>query len=179
MIINKKYFKEYGILPLNYDLTEVMLYVPLAEKIWVLPILGEMMYDEIQEQVDNNTLSDENSTLLVKILWRYLTHCTILEALPIIWSHFTEVGLTKGKSDNSDSVSLKDLAYIEAKIRAQVEALKDELVKFLHDHYTSFPLWNGNCGCYNDCCNAAKGKLNKPNPYYQLYKPLQCDTRLK
>lgn len=179
MLINKTYFKKYGVLPENYDLSEVMLFVPLAEKIWVIPILGEEMTDELQEQIDNNEVSEENGTLLTSILWRYLTHCTVLEALPFIWSHFSQVGVTVGKSENSDSVSLKDMTYIEGRIRAQVEALKDELLRFLNDHWESYPLWNGTCGCYNDCCNAARGKLNKPNPYFQLYKPLQKDTRLR
>ena len=65
MIINEKYLKEYSPIPLNYDLTELRNYIGVAEKIWVVPVLGQDLYDEIQSQVDENKLSDENSTLQI------------------------------------------------------------------------------------------------------------------
>ena len=62
MIINEKYLKEYSPIPLNYDLSEIRNYIGVAEKIWVVPVLGQDLYDEIQSQVDENKLSDENYT---------------------------------------------------------------------------------------------------------------------
>ena len=58
MIINEKYLKEYSPIPLNYDLSEIRNYIVVAEKIWVVPVLGQDLYDEIQSQVDENKLSD-------------------------------------------------------------------------------------------------------------------------
>ena len=63
MIINEKYLKEYSPIPLNHDLSEIRNYIGVAEKIWVVPVLGQDLYDEIQSQVDENKLSDENYTL--------------------------------------------------------------------------------------------------------------------
>ena len=140
MIINEKYLKEYSPIPLNYDLTELRNYIGVAEKIWVVPVLGQDLYDEIQSQVDENKLSDENSTLLTEGgLWQYLAFATCLEGLAFIWANFSEVGITLGKSDNSESVNLKDITYIEQNLRRQVEVLKDSLIKWLNSHLDSFP----------------------------------------
>ena len=187
MIINKTYLKQYSPLPINYNLDEVLNYVPVAEKIWVLPILGQDLYDEIQEQVDNNQLSDENGTLLTDGgVWQYLSYATCLEALPVIYAHFSEVGVTKGKSENSESLDLKDLTYIENHLRRQTEFLKDSLIKWLCERQTTFPLFDPTCvcdcgcGCSTSSCGCdANGKLNNPNKLKLLYSTLFKDTDIK
>lgn len=179
MIINNKYLAEYSPLPQNYDFNEVKNYIPIAETIWVKPILGDELYDEIEEQVENNQISDENATLLTTGgLWRYLAFATTLEALPFIWSHVSQVGITLGKSDNSDSISLKDMTLIQQHLRNQVEALKDQLVKWLDEHYQSFPLYVPvNCGC--GCACDGKGKLNDPNKLKLVYTPPRRCTSIR
>lgn len=164
MIINEKYLKEYSPIPLNYDLSEIRNYIGVAEKIWVVPVLGQDLYDEIQSQVDENKLSDENSTLLTEGgLWQYLAFATCLEGLAFIWANFSEVGITLGKSDNSESVNLKDITYIEQNLRRQVEVLKDSLIKWLNSHLESFPK-------YIPYMESPIG-MYEPNPNTQLLTP--------
>jgi hypothetical protein len=47
MIINEKYFKQYSPIPVNYSMTEIKNYIPVAEKIWLIPIIGYDLYDEL------------------------------------------------------------------------------------------------------------------------------------
>ena len=178
MIINEKYLKQYSPIPVNYNMAEVMNYVNVAEKIWVVPIIGYDLWDEINEQVKNNNLSEENSTLLTEGgLWQYLSFATVYEALPMIWSHISEVGVTKGKSDNSDSLDLKDMTYVSQHLRTQVEARKDYCKRWLCEHYTYYPLMDV-CGCGCSCCSD-NAKLNYPNPQFQVYKPIKKNTNLR
>ena len=179
MIINEKYLKQYSPIPLNYNMAEVKNYIPVAEKIWVIPLIGYDLYDEINEQVADNEVSPENATLLTEGgLWQYLAFATVFEALPMIWSHISEVGVTKGKSDNSDSLDLKDMTYVSQHLRNQVEVLKDQLKKWLCEHYDSFPTVDVcACGCSN-CCNH-DAKLNYPNPQAQIYSTYRKNTNLK
>ena len=164
MIINEKYFKKYSPIPLNYDLSEIRNYIGVAEKIWVIPVIGIKLYDEIQKQVDENSLSDENSTLLTEGgLWQYLSFATCLESLAFIWANFSEVGITLGKSDNSESVTLKDITYIEQNLRRQVEVLKESLIMWLNSHSKSFPL-------YVPYCNSPEA-MYEPNPNAQILTP--------
>lgn len=164
MIINEKYFKKYSPIPLNYDLSEIMNYIGVAEKIWVIPVIGIKLYDEIQKQVDENSLSDENSTLLTEGgLWQYLAFATCLESLAFIWANFSEVGITLGKSDNSESVTLKDITYIEQNLRRQVEFLKESLIMWLNSHSKSFPL-------YVPYCNSPEA-MYEPNANAQILTP--------
>ena len=179
MINNEKYIKQFSPIPLNYNLAEVKNYIPVAEKIWVIPLIGSDLFDEIDEQVANNTVSQENATLLTEGgLWQYLAFATVYEALPMIWSHISEVGVTKGKSDNSDSLDLKDMTWVTQHLRNQVEVLKDQLKKWICEHQDSFPLADV-CACNcSSCCNH-DAKLNYPNPQTQIYTTLRRNTKLK
>lgn len=177
-IINEKYFKQYSPIPLNYNMAELKNYISVAQEIWVKPLIGVDLLDEIEEQVENNEVSPENATLLTDgKLWQYLAYATCLEGLPFIWSHFSEVGISLGKSDNSDSVTLKDLTYIEAHLRRQTEYLKDSVKNWLCEHQESFPLMDC-CACGCSCCQS-NSMLNMPNPMIQVYSPKRRCTKLK
>lgn len=178
MIINKTYLGKYSPLPQlgNYDFSEIMLYVPVATEIWLRPILGDTFMDELEYQVAHNQVSDENATLFTEGgLYQYLSYATCLEGLPFIWAHFSQTGISLGKSDNSDSITLKDLTYIEGHLRRQVEFLKDALIKWLDEHCDSFPLYHP-INCCNSCCNE-KG-LNEPNPNWSIYTTKKRCTEL-
>jgi hypothetical protein len=179
MIINESFFKKYSPIPVNYNMAEIKNYIGVAEKIWVKPLIGYDLFDELEEQVESNTVSEENATLLTEGgLWQYLSFATVLEALPLIWSHISEVGVTKGKSDNSDSLDLKDMTYVGQHLRNQVEVLKDQLKKWICEHNESFPLADVcACGC-SSCCDH-NAKLNKPNPEFLVYGTPRKNTNLK
>ena len=173
MLINKKYLAKYSVLPLpsNYNYDEILNYVPIAQKIWLEPILGDAFMEELEYQVKENKVSEENATLFTEGgLYQYLSYATCLEGLPFLWVHISEVGLTRGKSDNSESITQKELTYVEAHLRRQVEFLKDSVLKFLCEHQDSFPIFNpqGKCPCCDSCCDSS-GKLNSPNKMFEIY----------
>ena len=177
MIINKANIAKYSNLPTNYDYSEIMNYVDVAEKVWLIEILGYDWYEELEDQVKNNTVTPENATALVEAIWPYLGFCIMYEALPAIAYHASEVSLTKGHSDNSDAIDLKELAYYQEHLRRQIEARKDFLKKWICEHIDSFPLAVPcNCGC--STCND-NAHLNRPNPWAQLWTTYRKNTNLR
>lgn len=177
MIINEAFFKKYSPIPVNYNMAEIKNYIPVAEKIWVRPVIGHKLFSEIEQQVKENKVSEANATLLTEGgLWQYLSFATVLEALPLVWASVTEIGIVKGHSENSESLTLKDLTLVQQHLRNQVEVLKDQLKKWLCEHSVSFPLIDC-CGCGCSCCQE-NAKLNKPNPNQQIYSTRRKCTNL-
>lgn len=176
-IINEKWLKEFSPIPLNYNLKELHNYIKLAESIWIEPLIGWEWYDELIAQVKENNLTEANSTALVEAIYPYLGFAVAYEALPIMWAHISEVGITKGKSDNSDSIDLKDMTYFQQHLRNQVEARKEYCKKWLCEHYQYYPLMDV-CGCGCSCCNN-NTSLKYPNPNYMVYKPIKRNTNLR
>ena len=181
MIINKKYLKEYSLIPLNYNMEEVENFIDIAEKKWVLPLLGNELFDIVQEEVSSGTPSERVSTLLTEALWSYLATAVNLEFLPINYVHFSEVGMTKGKSENSESADLKDMTYIQNQLRANLEERKKYLIWWLDEHYEYFSEWQPftGCGCENTkpvCgCNPVQ---NNPEPDKKFYSPKKTDLNI-
>lgn len=179
MIINKKFFAEYSPIGKNYDYSEIMLYVPVATEIWIRPLIGSDLLDEIEKQVQENNVSETNAALLTEgKLWQYLCYATCYEGLPFLWTNISEVGITLGHSDNSDSITLKDLTYIQQHLRNQVEVLKDSVKRYICEHYLYYPLADV-CACNCDCCCNSNPTLNAPNPDYKVYKPYKRNMNLR
>lgn len=178
-IINKSLLAKYSPLPTNYDYSEIMNYVPVAQEIWVRPLIGNDLMDELEQQVADNNLSQANQALMTEgFLLQYLAYATCLEGLSFIWSHFSQTGISLGKSDNSDSITLKDLTYIEAHLHRQVEFLKDSVKRYICERSNYFPLvCQCDCEC-NSCCSS-NSTLKSPNPYNQLYTTRKRCINLK
>ena len=147
-LINPEYLKSYSMFPKNYDLTDIENFVPIAEQIHILPILGTALYEEILEQVSTNTLTDENSTLLLEV-YKVEGIAVLYESLPFVWAHVSQVGITKGKSDNSDSIENKDIAYLNTHIKAQLDYAKSYLRDWLNTYAINFPLYKQE----DECCS--------------------------
>lgn len=175
MIVNGTILKKYSIVPYNFSTEETLNFADMSEYKWLRPILGEALYDEIQQQVLDDNLSDENSTLLTEGgAWRYLCHCIVYEAMPYNFAHLSEVGWTKGFSTNSEAISLKEASFLLSHLRSQIEVMKKYLIEWLQSHAESFELWEPDfsfCGCYNPvrtCCGD-NAKLDNPEPLRQVY----------
>lgn len=147
-LINAEYLKGYSMFPNNYDLTDVENFIPVAEQIHILPILGISLYEELLEQVTSNTLTDENSTLLLEV-YKVEGIAVLYESLPFVWAHVSSVGITKGKSDNSDSLENRDLAYLNTHIKAQLDYAKQYLKNWLDEYQINFPLYKKDD---DECC---------------------------
>ena len=176
ILFNDKWLKEFSVIPLNFNTKEVQNYIKLAETIWLEPAIGTPFYEELLYQVKNNALTEENSTALVEAIYPYLGFCVAYEALPTLIYHVSEVSITKGKSDNSETIDLKETNYFEQHLRRQIEARKDYLIKWLCERHDLFPLFH-NCQC-GGCCNENKG-LKTPNPMFSLFAPPRKNTNLR
>lgn len=178
MLLNKALLKKFSPIPLNFDLTEVMNYVDIAEKVWIIKTIGYPQYEELCDQVANNNLTPENSTLLVEAIYPYLGFAVAYEALPSIAYHISEVSITKGHSDTSEALTLKEIGFYQDHLRRQVEVRKDFAIKWINEHIEYYPLISQCVSCDCSCCNN-NARLNKPNPYKQLYSPYRRCTDLK
>ena len=140
-LFNEEYLKEYSLLPLNFDVKEIWNFVPLTEQLHIVPIIGKDLYNELLDQVENNTVSPENASLLLEI-YPFEGLALMEVSMPYLAMHITEVGITKGKSENSDSVEVEDINYLTNYVRSQMEPLKTRLVDFLNEHSDLYPLYN-------------------------------------
>ena len=203
-LITEDYFKAYSPIPDNYNIKEIKPYFHVAEKLWIEPIIGMPLYEELLDEVEKNEVTPENATLLLNI-YPLLAFAITYESLPFVGYHLSQVGITKGKSEISEPVSINDVNYISTQLRNQCETMKKLLKKFLDENAEHYPLYYADntveCNCDNDCewdwiyhyytdgtydryqwqRSVAEHRMRKfkPNSYNQLYTTRRYNMNLK
>lgn len=148
-LMDKSYLSEYSLLPKNYNFDEVFNFLALTEKLHIEPIIGTELYLELLDEVEQNQVSPENASLLLQI-YPYEGLALMEVAMPYLAYHITEVGVTVGKSDNSDSATVNDINYLTNYIRSQMDPLKKNLIDFLNRNKNSYPLYKTEEICKDD-----------------------------
>lgn len=193
-LITEDYFKTYSPIPDNYNIKEIKPYFHVAEKLWIEPIIGMPLYEELLDEVEKDEVTPENATLLLNI-YPLLAFAITYESLPFVGYHLSQVGITKGKSEISEPVSINDVNYISTQLRNQCETMKKLLKKFLNENAEHYPLYYADntveCNCDDECGwdwiyhyytdgtydkyawqrSVAEHRMRKfkPNSYNQLY----------
>lgn len=146
-LMNKEYLAEYSLFPKNYNYDELTNFLKLAEMLHIVPILGTELYEELLDQVNKNEVTPENASLLLKI-YPFLGAAVFEVAVPAVAIHVSEVGLTLGKSENSDSASVEHINYLTNYIKSSMVPLKQQLIDFLNEHSDLYPLYKDiDCSC--------------------------------
>jgi len=203
-LITEEYFKTYSPIPDNYNIKEIKPYFHVAEKLWIEPIIGMPLYEELLDEVEKDEVTPENATLLLNI-YPLLAFAITYESLPFVGYHLSQVGITKGKSEISEPVSINDVNYISTQLRNQCETMKKLLKKFLDENAEHYPLYyadnNAECNCDDECGwdwiyhyytdgtydkyqwqrSVAEHRMRKfkPNSYNQLYTTRRYNMNLK
>ena len=139
-LFNEEYLKEYSLLPTNFSTQEIWNFIPLTEQLHIVPIIGDSLYKELLDQVERNEVTPANASLLLEI-YPFEGLALMEVCMPYLAMHITECGITKGKSENSDSADVNDINYLTNYVRSQMEPLKRKLVQFLNDNAELYPLY--------------------------------------
>ena len=203
-LITEEYFKTYSPISDNYNIKDIKPYFHVAEKLWIEPIIGMPLYEELLDEVEKDEVTPENATLLLNI-YPLLAFAITYESLPFVGYHLSQVGITKGKSEISEPVSINDVNYISTQLRNQCETMKKLLKKFLDENAEHYPLYyadnNAECNCDDECGwdwiyhyytdgtydkyqwqrSVAEHRMRKfkPNSYNQLYSTRRYNMNLK
>ena len=139
--MNKEYLAEYSLFPKNYNYDEITNFLKLAEMLHIVPVVGQALYEELLDQVNKNEVTPANASLLLKI-YPFLGAAVFEVAVPAVAIHVSEVGLTLGKSENSESASVEHINYLTNYIKSSMVPLKQQLIDFLNEHSDLYPLYN-------------------------------------
>lgn len=146
-LINEKLFKQHSPVTANTNITEFVPYISIAQELHICGILGDMLLAELYDQIESNTLSEANSSLILRIA-PALSFYAVYQALPFHWATIVNKGITIRESENSKGVDIKDLAQLRQWIKNDADILKTQLIGFLNKNRADYPLWlpENNCG---------------------------------
>lgn len=139
-IINEELFKLHSPVTANVDIEEFLPYISIAQELHIEPVLGEPLISELKHQIKTNSLTEDNSALIVKTA-PALSFYAVYQALPFHWATIANKGVTIRESENSRGVDVKDIAQLRSWMKNDADLLRDQLVDFLCRCRAGYPLW--------------------------------------
>lgn len=153
----------------TYDRKQLREIIWDSQELYLLPILGTALYEELKTQIRANTLTLLNITLLEKInpvlKWR-----TLADGATVFTYKIRNKGIVTQSSDNAQPASLADLNFLVTDFTNKYEAYAKRLMNYLIENSTSFPLYE-NAGSGVDTIHPTSKQQNvgwymgNSNPY--------------
>ena len=166
VLINEELFKENGPVKEDTVITKFVPYISIAQKMYIERILGTPLTDELKDQIKAATQGDakgdeitpENQALILKIA-PALSFYAVYQGIPFHWASIVNKGITLRNSENSDAVSINDIAQLRRWIKNDAEELGRDLIEYLRGCKTLYPLWTPGRGCG---CDKDSGSTESP-----------------
>ncbi len=144
---------------------EFLPYISIAQELYIVPLLGEPVMEELKSQIEQNSLSAANSSLLVKVA-PVLSFYSVYQALPFHWASIVNKGVTIRESENSKGVDINDIAQLRRWIKDDAEILSAQLLSFLDKYRSLYPLWRPYSGYSTASCGDRGNKKSFDSGFY-------------
>lgn len=140
--------KEYTEIPKNVENRQLEESITFAQDEHIRYVLGDDLYEELQDQLANGSLTTENKALLdeLRLSLSYYTH---YEAMPFITFQTRRSGLISRTGEDSENITAHEtIEYYRLQIRKRAIKYQEFLIKFLNKNVDDYPLWESE---YKDC----------------------------
>lgn len=157
-LINEDLFKQNSPVTDDTIITDFVPYILIVQKMYILPIIGLPLYEELQTQIKAasvtpppavNPITPANQALLIEIA-PALSFYAVYQGIPFHWAKVINKGVTILESENSKGVSINDIAQLRRWLRDDADRLTRNLIGYLSG-CNLYPLWKPaeGCGCDN------------------------------
>lgn len=179
VLINEALFKLHSPVTDNTVITEFIPYLSIAQELYIEPIIGTALSEELKQQISTNTLTPENGDLIIKIA-PVLSFYTVYQGLPFKWATVLNKGITVRESENSKAVDIKDIAQLRSWLKNDAEVLASQLIDYLCRCRLSYPLWmpSDECACKSTYSEGSATKKFESGIYFKhKNKICNCNRR--
>jgi hypothetical protein len=139
LLINKGTIAKYTPLGGNVDTDYYFYLVKDSQEIHIEPILGTKLYEKLQEDFKNDTLTGLYETLVDKFITPILIHMTFSEYVPIAGLNVKNGGIFKHLPENAEPINQEERNSLGKNSRAKADVYIERLNRFLCDKGSEIP----------------------------------------
>ena len=149
-LITEQEVKNWTDIPNNVQTTNIGFSITIAQDLYIRSALGEDLFSELLSQVENDTLTALNTTLLngddrlFRGLKPALAWWVAYEVYPYMHSKVTPTGIQSKSTDESLSIDSRALEIRRNLAKKKAEYYLDQLIKYLCDKDNDYPLFRDN-----------------------------------
>lgn len=123
----------------NLDFDRVVQYIEIAQDIHVHELLGTNLYEKLQADVLNDTLTGDYEILVKSYIKPTLAQYALLEFLPFSQFSISNKGVFKHTSEASETLSRADINMMTEATRDTAQHYSTRMVDYLCNYPNSFP----------------------------------------
>lgn len=145
-LITEELLKLYSNISRNVDINKVVPYISMAEAFYIEPIIGTALITDLRQCISNKQsdptyiIPENYEALLLKVAPVEALYVEFLATRPLAYS-ITEKGITKQKSENSESVNETELGQLILDTKNKAEMAAKQLKEYLCSCAEQYPLY--------------------------------------
>lgn len=160
LLISSSYIYNNSVINSNVDEKYIVPTIDLCQKMYLIPILGTALYDEIIGQVVAGTLSANNTTLLNDYIQDVLLYYVLYEGISIFTYKIENKSVVKKSGEYSQSIDSQEVQMLRDMYKDRAEFFAERCTKFLME--------NANATTYNAYLTGNTG-IDDVNPNKDNY----------
>lgn len=144
LTITENYLKTNGIINENSDMKVITPTIILVQDIYIHPLLGSDLFDEIKSQIIASTTTAANQTLLDNYILPCMLWYTLCEATPAFKYRYMNKGVMVKSSENSSAADLQEIQFLMDKWKNHAEVYAERCTRYLVENRTTYPKYDLN-----------------------------------
>lgn len=128
----------------NIDMKLLNPIIQKVQEIKIQSLLGTDLYNLLITQINADSLTAANTTLLNDYIQPCIEKYIVAEALPYLTYQFRNKGVMKRTSENSIPVDLKEILYLQDKLNNDAEWYAERVTNFLCNNEATYPTYTQN-----------------------------------
>jgi hypothetical protein len=136
LFINEQYIKDNSPINGNVDDKYIRSTIILCQKVYILPILGTALYNEISTQINSGNVNQDNTTLLNDYLVDVLLYYVLCEGIALFTYKIENKSVVKKNSENSSPIDSEEVAMLRDMYKDKAEYFAERTTKYLRANAT-------------------------------------------
>lgn len=141
LFIDEQTLKDYSIISDNVDFKQLRPEIITVQDLYIQDIVGSGIYNELKTQIQANTVTALNQTLLNDYIQPCLMWRVMAESPLALSFKYANKGVVNKTGENSVMPSMADMANIIGKYQDRSESYAEKLVNYLIENDTLYPLY--------------------------------------
>jgi hypothetical protein len=136
--ISELYLREHTPLNQNIDTKDIMPNIPLAQDMYIQPILGSQFYNSLLISYSAQTLNS-NEEYLVSLIKPCLAYYSAYETVPYLNYQLKNKGMQRQFGDNSADVDMASMNFLRNSLKNRAEFYAERIQNYLMFNGNLFP----------------------------------------
>lgn len=137
--VDPVYVKQHTSLNENIDDKIIQEGIQTAQDMFILPILGSTLFEEMLQSISAGTLSGIYLNLVTQFIQPILANASVMNILPFISFQMKNKGLMTQKSEFSDPAQRSDIEWLVGLYRAKAAFYAQRCTQFMYANTDIFP----------------------------------------